>query len=246
MPAAAARLAALPAEETSPVAIEARRVQKLLNTALIQQQAYSHSRERLHSTPRPNRSYSRHWEEPEVSSSERRRHQHMQDNPAREEMPAPDRNRPRSEAREEVRQSTPVHTATTGTGATASGFGIQCLVPALRSVKLPKDFKGPRKVPNYTADLPPEAWVESYEMAMEMLDVDESACAKYFTMMLEGTARTWLKALPPNSIGSWGELRSQFIKNFKDTCKQPMSVIDLAACVQGEQESTSAWVRRVL
>ncbi len=43
----------------------------------------------------------------------------------------------------------------------------------------PKDFKGPRKVPNYTADQPPEAWVESYEMAMEMLDVDEAACAKY-------------------------------------------------------------------
>ena len=48
---------------------------------------------------------------------------------------------------------------------------------------LPKDFKGPRKVPNYTADLSPEAWVESYEMAMEMLDVDEAACSKYFTMM---------------------------------------------------------------
>ena len=35
-------------------------------------------------------------------------------------------------------------------------------------------------------------------MAMEMLDVDEAACAKYFTMMLEGTARTWLKSLPVN------------------------------------------------
>ena len=61
-------------------------------------------------------------------------------------------------------------------------------------MRLPKDFKGPRKVPNYTVDQPPETWVESYEMAMEMLDVDDTACAKYFTMMLEGTARTWLKA----------------------------------------------------
>ena len=86
---------------------------------------------------------------------------------------------------------------------------------------------------------------ESYEMAMEMLDVDEAACAKYFTMMLEGTARTWLKGLPPNSIGSWAELRRRFINNFKDTCKQPISVVDLAACVQGEHESTSSWVRRV-
>ena len=45
-------------------------------------------------------------------------------------------------------------------------------------------------MPNYTADQPPEAWVESYEMAMEMLDVSEAAYTKYFTMMLEGMART--------------------------------------------------------
>ena len=93
---------------------------------------------------------------------------------------------------------------------------MTCLIPALRNVRLPKDFKGPRKVPNNTVDQPPEAWVKSYEMAMEMLDVDEAACAKYFTMMLEGTARTWLKNLPANSIGSWAELRARFIQNFKD------------------------------
>src|SRR6187399_2913503 len=42
-----------------------------------------------------------------------------------------------------------------------------------------------------------------------------------------------------------GRATSSLHKNFKDTCKQPMSVVDLAACVQGEQESTSAWVWRV-
>ena len=51
-------------------------------------------------------------------------------------------------------------------------------MPTLRNIRLPRDFKGPRKVPNYTADLPPEAWVESYEMAMVLLDVDDVACAK--------------------------------------------------------------------
>ena len=82
-------------------------------------------------------------------------------------------------------------------GLAFSSWGVPCLTPALRNVRLPKDFKGPHKVPNYTADQPPEAWVESYEMAMEKPDVDEAACAKYITMMLEGTARTWLKGLPP-------------------------------------------------
>ena len=80
---------------------------------------------------------------------------------------------------------------------------------------------------------------------MEMLDVDDAACAKSFTMMLEGTARTWLKGLPPNSIGSWAELKAQFIQNFKDTCKQPMSIVDLNAFLQEQGESTTHWVRRV-
>ena len=38
-------------------------------------------------------------------------------------------------------------------GMTTRTRGIPCLVPALRNERLPKYFKGPRKVPNYTADL---------------------------------------------------------------------------------------------
>ena len=106
----------------------------------------------------------------------------------------------------------------------------------------PKDFKGPRKVPNYTADQPPEAWVESYEMAMELLDVGDVPCAKYFKMMLDGTTRTCLKGLPANSIGSWAKLKAKFIQNFKDTCKQPMSILDFDSCIQGEGVSTTNWV----
>ena len=105
---------------------------------------------------------------------------------------------------------------------TSRTSGVPCVAPALHNERLPKDFNGPRKVPNYTADQPPEAWIESYKMAMEMLDVSDAACAKYFTMMLDGPARTCLKGLPANSIRSWAELKARFIQNFKDTCKQPM------------------------
>ena len=76
---------------------------------------------------------------------------------------------------------------------------------------MPKDFKGPRKVPNYTANLLPGAWIESYEMAMELLEVSDAVMAKYFTMMLDGTAHTWLKGPPPNSISLWVELKAWFI-----------------------------------
>ena len=76
-------------------------------------------------------------------------------------------------------QHSPVRPTTSlEAGVTFRTLGVPCLVPALRNVRLPKDFKGPRKVPNNTADLPLETWVESYEMAMELLDIDDAACAK--------------------------------------------------------------------
>ena len=99
-------------------------------------------------------------------------------------------------------------------------------------------------MPNYTTDLSPEAWIESYEMAMELLEISDAACAKYFTMMLDGTACTWLKGLRGNSIGSWAELKARFIQNFKDTCKRPMLIVDLAACAQEEGELMTHWVHR--
>ena len=49
MVAAAARLAALPIDGDSPTAVETRRVRELLQTALAQQEAYSYSRDRIHS-----------------------------------------------------------------------------------------------------------------------------------------------------------------------------------------------------
>ena len=121
---------------------------------------------------------------------------------------AADQDRARQEAEQVPQltayQSPPAYpTTSVDVGISTRTGGVPCLVPAICNERLPKDFKGPRKVPNYTADLQPAAWIESYEMAMELLEVSEAAMAKYFTMMLDGTARTWLKGLPPNSIGSW-------------------------------------------
>ena len=115
-------------------------------------------------------------------------------------------------AEQAAHQTFPAYPATSvEAGVATRTRGDPCLVPAIRNECLPKDFKGPRKVPNYTADLQPGAWIESYEMAMELLEVSDAAMAKYFTMMLDGIARTWLKGLPPNSIGSWAELKARFI-----------------------------------
>ena len=79
---AASRLAAIPMEGDSLAVVETRHARDLLQTAVVQQQAYSYSRDRIHSTPRPSKSYSRHIDEPEVSSSARRRDAPRGPNPA--------------------------------------------------------------------------------------------------------------------------------------------------------------------
>ncbi|KAI4996405.1 hypothetical protein ZWY2020_051190 [Hordeum vulgare] len=144
-------------------------------------------------------------------------------------------------------QGYPAYTLPSPALAETSGMhvGVPCLAPALRNERMSKYFKGPRKVPNYTPDLEPGAWIESYELAMDMLDVSEAVCAKYFTMMLKGTACTWLKNLPPNSINTWAELKERFVKNFRGTCKRPMTIVDLQHCVQSPDESAHHWTRRV-
>ena len=66
-----------------------------------------------------------------------------------------DRGRARREAELAAHQHAPVYpTASIEAGVTSKAFGVPCLTAALRNERLPKDFKGPRKVPNYTADQP--------------------------------------------------------------------------------------------
>ena len=147
--AAASRLAALPIEGDSPVGVEMRRARELLQTALVQQEAYSYSRERIHSTPRPSRSYSRCMDEPAVSSNAQNRDLPRGHNPAGgDAQEVVDRARARREAelaaQHEARQLTPVRpTTSVEPGVTSSSLGVPCLVPALCNVRLPKDFKGP-------------------------------------------------------------------------------------------------------
>ena len=71
---------------------------------------------------------------------------------------AVDQDRARQEAEQAAQltayQPFPVYsTASIEAGIATRSGGVPCLVPALRNERLPKDFKGPRKVPNYTADL---------------------------------------------------------------------------------------------
>jgi hypothetical protein len=53
-----------------------------------------------------------------------------------------------------------------------------------------------------------------------------------------------LNTLPNESIGSWGELESQFARNFCSTYKRPASLEEVKACVQRKGETLHSYIQR--
>ena len=98
---------------------------------------------------------------PAVSSSEQRRNPPHGDDPPRNTQALIDQDRAHREAelaaQYAARQPSPVYLTTlVEASVTSISTGVPCLVQALRNERLPKDFQGPRKVPNYTADITPQ------------------------------------------------------------------------------------------
>ncbi|KAI4996004.1 hypothetical protein ZWY2020_040506 [Hordeum vulgare] len=152
----------LPIHGNTPAEIEARNAIEMLKTAVVQNTEFSHSLDRLHSTPQASRTRSRPEDQPAITSRPRPLPQ----------VNSPDHWDPPGRDHPDIQ---------TGPALLFGGgrqVGAPCLAPPLRNEKIRKDFKGPRKVPNYTPDLDPTSWIESYEVAMDMLDVSEAICAR--------------------------------------------------------------------
>src|SRR3954466_11721672 len=67
---------------------------------------------------------------------------------------------------------------------------------------------------------------------------------QYVQLMLEGSARHWLKSRRHGSINSWSQFRAAFIENFRSTYKRPASLEELRACKQGTRETLRAYIQR--
>jgi hypothetical protein len=61
---------------------------------------------------------------------------------------------------------------------------------------------------------------------------------------LTGAAQSWLNTLPNDSIGSWGELESQFTRNFRSTYKCPASLEEIKSCVQRKDKTLRSYIQR--
>jgi hypothetical protein len=61
---------------------------------------------------------------------------------------------------------------------------------------------------------------------------------------LTGAARSWLSTLPNDSIGSWGELESQFTKKIRSTYKRPASLEEVKSCIQRKDKTLRSYIQR--
>jgi hypothetical protein len=109
---------------------------------------------------------------------------------------------------------------------------------------MPKGFKLNSTTHKYDGLEEPEAWLDDYLTAVKFLCGTNITAMQYIQLMLESSARHWLKNLPRGSIDSWRQFRSAFIENFKSTYKRPTSLEELRACRQGSRESLRAYIQR--
>src|SRR4051812_22363785 len=67
---------------------------------------------------------------------------------------------------------------------------------------------------------------------------------RYAPLMLQGSARSWLNSLPPNSINCWNDFDDAFVRNFTGTYDRPSLPRHLALCVQGKDEPLRDYLQR--
>ena len=104
--------------------------------------------------------------------------------------------------------------------------------------RFPVDFKPPRGLKNYEPNMDPTIWIENYAMVMSIQNASYKTATRYLPMMLEGTTRTWINNLPRDSINSWEDMKTAFVKNFEETYRRPCTMSDIKRCVQRDNEST--------
>jgi hypothetical protein len=121
-------------------------------------------------------------------------------------------------------------------------MGALCFTRRVRKTRVPKGFKLPHDQQKYDGSQEPTLWLSDYLQAVQILGGTKATAMQ--SLHLTGAARSWLNTLPNESIGSWGELESQFARNFRSTYKRPASLEEVKACVQRKGETLHSYIQR--
>jgi hypothetical protein len=123
-------------------------------------------------------------------------------------------------------------------------MGALCFTRRVRKTRVPKGFKLPHDQERYDGSQEPTLWLSEYLQAVQILGGTRATTMQSLRLHLTGAARSWLNTLPNDSIGSWGELESQFARNFRSTYKRPASLEEVKSCIQQRGETLRSYIQR--
>src|SRR4051812_6633468 len=129
-------------------------------------------------------------------------------------------------------------------GSYPMATGPVCFSERIRSTPIPPHFRIAQGVEKYRGDAKPQTWLDDYRIAVQIGGGGDEIAMMHLPLMLEGSARTWLNQLPPNSIWIWEDLVKVFVKNFEGTYKRPGGLIELQLCTQEPTEPTRYYIQR--
>jgi hypothetical protein len=122
-------------------------------------------------------------------------------------------------------------------------MGALCFTRRVRKTRVPKGFRLPHDQPKYDGSQEPTLWLSDYLQAVQILGGTKANAMQSLQLHLTGAARSWLNTLPDESIGSWGELKIQFVRNFCSTYKRPASLEEVKKCVQRKGETLCSYIQ---
>jgi hypothetical protein len=123
-------------------------------------------------------------------------------------------------------------------------MGASCFTRRVRKTRVPKGFRLPHDQQKYDGSQEPTLWLSDYLQAVHILGGTKAIAMQSLQLHLTSAARSWLNTLPNESIRSWGELESQFIRDFRSTYKRPASLEEVKACVQKKGETLRSYIQR--
>jgi hypothetical protein len=122
-------------------------------------------------------------------------------------------------------------------------MGTLCFTRRVRKTQVPKGFKLPHDQQKYDGSQEPTLWLSDYLQAVQILGGTRATTMQSLQLHLTSAARSWLNTLPNDSIGSWGELESQFARNFCSTYKRPALLEEIKSCVQNKDETLRSYIQ---
>jgi hypothetical protein len=122
-------------------------------------------------------------------------------------------------------------------------MGTLCFTQRVRRTRVPKGFTLPHDQQKYDGSQEPMLWLSDYLQVVQILGGMRATAMQSLQLHLTGVAWSWLNTLPNDSIGSWGELESQFARKFCSTYKRPASLEEIKSCVQRKDETLRSYIQ---